>query len=419
MFLLSVAFIPALYILVVTVRHALSCLKQRISCKLQDSHCHDDSRIQPWIFDTLETIKELETLVVDLYQAEYPCTILKPTIDWVTVNRDTRLHRVHIPGCDSLAPPFLLIHGIASCSIDLWASNMQNLRALSSEIHMIDLPGFGLSSPYPISSSNSTTALTTEPFCSSIASYVETHMNRKRPVVVGHSFGAFIALNCAAKYPGLFHAIVMVSPVGIFPCLGGAGAWWGIFFKLGLPTSIVQVSGKMGQILLGMILIILSSRPLFLAKSRLIFRVLRSTPYVPIVGRFICLTPISVGWRAPMLQEILNLPIPASFIFGQDDSITPVHMGTMVSKLSGIPCYQVDGAWHSPITEFPDRFIEALRMSLTTATTPRKLSPQALALINSIDWNQFHSPYDRSIANEYIKSKLYRFLSDISELPTP
>ncbi|TRL33102.1 alpha/beta hydrolase [Methylosinus sporium] len=107
--------------------------------------------------------------------------------------------------------PLVLIPGL-TCGA--WALE-EIARRLSPRfsIHALTLPGFDGRAPIE--------APMIPRICADIAAYVAA---LKRPLLVGHSLGAFIALKTTAAHPELFGGIVTLDGYPVFPALAGATA---------------------------------------------------------------------------------------------------------------------------------------------------------------------------------------------------
>lgn len=109
--------------------------------------------------------------------------------------------------------PLLLVPGLA-CGA--WALD-EVARRLSQRfsIHALTLPGFDGRPPIE--------APMIPRICADIAAYV-TARRLERPLLVGHSLGAFIALKTVAAHPELFNGIVTLDGYPVFPALAAATA---------------------------------------------------------------------------------------------------------------------------------------------------------------------------------------------------
>jgi pimeloyl-ACP methyl ester carboxylesterase len=83
------------------------------------------------------------------------------------------------------APPLLVLHGLGD-SLAGWAF-VAPMLAREHEVHLVDLPGHGLSSRPP--------DWRFPTLCAAVASYLE--QLPREPIVVGHSLGGWIALRLA------------------------------------------------------------------------------------------------------------------------------------------------------------------------------------------------------------------------------
>ncbi len=103
-------------------------------------------------------------------------------------------------------PPLLLLHGIGS-SLHTWSEWEQYLRDSFRVLHL-DLPGFGLSEPYPDNQY-------------SLARYVETldQFLEQQEVdsvrLAGNSFGGRLALRYGLEHPDKLKKIVLLNPTGL------------------------------------------------------------------------------------------------------------------------------------------------------------------------------------------------------------
>jgi pimeloyl-ACP methyl ester carboxylesterase len=106
---------------------------------------------------------------------------------------------------DSDASPLLMLHG--------WGQSLEKLRPLASLLqrdtspHLIDLPGFGLSTA-PDSSWN------TFDYADCLVRYMDVQ-KLERVAVLGHSFGGKVAMSMAMRYPHRLSALILISSSGL------------------------------------------------------------------------------------------------------------------------------------------------------------------------------------------------------------
>lgn len=97
----------------------------------------------------------------------------------------------------------LLIHGFGGTYSGL--EELSSLLAQGYTVLGVDLPGYGLSDPLEGRHTLEAYARFLDHFC--------TEAGYRKITVVGHSFGADIALVFAAKYPQRVNALVLLNPV--------------------------------------------------------------------------------------------------------------------------------------------------------------------------------------------------------------
>ncbi|PSL45387.1 pimeloyl-ACP methyl ester carboxylesterase [Chitinophaga niastensis] len=105
--------------------------------------------------------------------------------------------------------PMILIPGLY-CSGDVWDDAAVHFSK-NFECHIITLPGFG--GQPPIQSDSLLTTIVRQ-----LAVYIQQN-NLKKPVIVGHSLGGWLALKLGILYPELTGDIVCVSCAPFLPAL--------------------------------------------------------------------------------------------------------------------------------------------------------------------------------------------------------
>ena len=139
------------------------------------------------------------------------------TLRNVQIAPDTFIHTLYIKHSGrfhSNQPPVLVLHGMGA-GIGLFVKNYGPL-ADYTDVYAIDMIGFGGSSK-PIFSN--------EP-CELIGQFVQsiedwmTAVSLKRVILLGHSFGGFVATNYALKFPDRVLKLILAEPWGFAPPTG-------------------------------------------------------------------------------------------------------------------------------------------------------------------------------------------------------
>jgi len=129
--------------------------------------------------------------------------------------------------------PMILIHGLY-CNGDVWKETVERYKK-EYECHIITLAGFGGNPPQ-----------LNDHFLESvkddIINYVKTK-KLKKPVVMGHSMGAFLSLWVAASGPGLFDKAIAVDGAPFLAALAMPGATP----ESAKPMALNMKNGMAGQ----------------------------------------------------------------------------------------------------------------------------------------------------------------------------
>jgi len=266
------------------------------------------------------------------------------------------------------------------------------------DIHAIDLPGFGVSSISNSMDTDATISLIDKMeglstieivdfYCDILRQYILTNMKHKEKIIlVGHSFGSFLCIHFASRYPQFLQKLVLVNPGGIFPVYGAYANYWAIFFKLNLPQSLLikakqsgwmdflhslvnyNIKVKEDNLFAHYYLELLSCENGFSSKY---------------IGKFIDLGFIRCQWKDPCIVELLNIlffekeNIPIRFIYGEDDSIMPYLQGRTIcdsdlQNICDIACDPVSQASHAPYFDNLDEFCNVMRRILISKEESRK-----------------------------------------------
>ncbi len=248
------------------------------------------------------------------------------------------IHSLYINNNNNL-PCLLLIHGTNSCSLT-WIDILIKL-SYKFRVFAIDLPGFG-HSPTPECLKNASAKESTKLILYMLKEWIQVNKIKKISLL-GHSFGGFISINFAHKYPELVDRIILAAPVGILPILDNYGAYWALFFKLAPIQKILTILAPfIACILYKIINIKYYYKFLLLSEPSAVGHL--------IVSKYITINWLSgeTYWNTPILKKLLQLKTRISFIYGDLDTIIPIHQGKLLTKLLGknIKCLPLHNTGH-------------------------------------------------------------------------
>jgi pimeloyl-ACP methyl ester carboxylesterase len=131
---------------------------------------------------------------------------------------------LHVETMGKSGPSLLMMHG--------WGQNLESLRTLGellsqhAQVHLIDMPGFGLS-PAP------EVDWDTIEYAERILRYLE-EKSIDQAILLGHSFGGRVSVRLASRHPERVEAIVLINSGGLKRLPG----------KWKLKAQLIRVLGK-------------------------------------------------------------------------------------------------------------------------------------------------------------------------------
>ena len=252
----------------------------------------------------------------------------------------------------------VFIHGTASCCVTFF-----DIMKVLSITHRqkcvaIDLPMFGISGHIDIERYK-----TNQELCECYADVIGNTLQKlgivEDTVLVAHSLGGFLSIYVADRFP--IKKLVLLNPAGILPTLGELGYYWGMFFKMGLPTTafhlpLVSSDGliNIGKVMYG------GGGGGSIANVDDITNFWLSFYSNPnneghrIVQRLITLRPFYSYWNTPAFTTLMDVykNVPTSICFGVSDTVCPSHIGSFLRQLTQdeIIIHNIQNANHNPCT---------------------------------------------------------------------
>ncbi|EFO14946.2 hydrolase [Loa loa] len=218
--------------------------------------------------------------------------------------------------------PAVLIHGFAG-GVALWAANIDDM-AKKRILHCFDLLGFGRSSR-PVFAKDA--ALAELQFVQSIENW-RKGMGISKMILVGHSFGAFLAAAFALEYPERVRHLVLVDPWGFpekpleisrqqnYPVWIKVAARAMSFFY---PLTALRWAGPYGVSMIKAVRPDLSLRFRCADPNAIYEYFYHCNAQTPSGEIAFTNMSFSFGWaKRPMLKRIIELPpeVPITFIYG-------------------------------------------------------------------------------------------------------
>ena len=210
-------------------------------------------------------------------------------------------------------PPVVLIHGNTVTHADFMASGLMDRLARTHRVIAFDRPGFG-------HSSRPRDRLWTPSAQADLLIAALQRLGIERPVVVGHSMGAMVALAMALDHPENVHSLVLVGGY----CYPGLR----VDTLLGAPVALPVVGDVMRYTVTAI------SARLRLKKMAQGMFAPRSLPgnFFPIISREMMLRPVQLranaedaAFMAPaadaMSKRYGELALPVTLIAGEDDMV--------------------------------------------------------------------------------------------------
>ncbi|MFH0814147.1 MAG: alpha/beta hydrolase [Pseudomonadota bacterium] len=238
--------------------------------------------------------------------------------------------------------PLIMIHGASQDTLS-WHDNIPYFSK-NYKVFAIDLPGHGKSAlmkKQPIR--------TNKEFADFMWTFIETLKIRK-PVLIGHSMGAGIAVSVSIDHPDAIKAVVAID---------GGAAFSGPTGVSYQPELLKSVEVNPTDWFETMFLSLVGRTTPIAKREEMAFDVTRCSPYVAFCD---LLTYASLNLNG----RIDQIKVPIYYITGEDDWSTTPDMVIETSKKLKVKTEVIvlRGIGHIPHWEQPEKFNEALESVL-------------------------------------------------------
>lgn len=259
-------------------------------------------------------------------------------------------------------PVVMLVHGMGHNAHRDWRATVPALLP-NFRVIAFDLPGFGATE---LSSGTYSIPALTE-----VVNEIAQLTNAPRFHLVGHSLGASISLEFAARYPERVDRLVLIDIAGVLlrPVFIRHLAENNVA-ALGLDSFTAFLGGGGTSQLLD----------LLEEQSALVQTVLE----VPSVRGALFGSAVFPDAAVALLDHdftraIQNVGTPTTIIWGEEDTVTPLRAGQLLAdRMVNAKLKTIEGAQHMPMNQRPDAFNYALLGALQAPA-----SPVVPALINA------------------------------------
>lgn len=330
----------------------------------------------PWMASNKETLRQLvaEGLNVSREKENIQIEIIQGR---VTVKSFSEIETFVIKVCDKQkkvgktdhppTQPLLLIHGMNTGPL-YFRNILRRLVTEDVDVYVLALPGFGLVDvPTEVSRLFSSREIL-DFYCTYLCQVVQTLFVETKPVVVGHSFGAYLAASFYARHGDLLKQVIFVNGIGLLPFVGPHGKHWSIVFKMGVPLFFTRPFGSYLHPLLSLVvdwIVSQSSSSSSLEKERQETRVMWMFSALLltcptncsdlICSRFINQRFMDSCWNLPIGGDLLGKGLNLSFVWGANDHMIRSHVAELIVNCSSFTepkpfrLVYVSGGEHDPI----------------------------------------------------------------------
>jgi pimeloyl-ACP methyl ester carboxylesterase len=129
---------------------------------------------------------------------------------------------LYVPGLQPISGEvYILVHGSFSYSDATWELALPPIISAARHVYMLDLPGNGKTATDSLIThdtvDNAHVIERLMHYLTEFAIRVAAENNWRRSILVGHSFGGYLAAYAAKQRPDLYRTLIMIAPCGIFP----------------------------------------------------------------------------------------------------------------------------------------------------------------------------------------------------------
>ncbi|MGF1620434.1 MAG: alpha/beta fold hydrolase [Rhodomicrobiaceae bacterium] len=273
----------------------------------------------------------------------------------------------------SLVPkqPLIALHGGPGFDHGYLRPGLGPLREHAQLIYL-DLRGQGRSDPSPLD------LCTLQQMADDVAEVCAV-LEIERPIVFGHSFGGFVALDLAVRYPALLGGLILCNASATFPHVVANGEPVPRL-ELRAESAVVEIAQRVfnGDISAETVAAFMQSViPFYASPSHMDVpaKILKLSSLIPtFVLHFV--QTIAPGYD--LRNRLGRIAAPTLLIAGKHDWICPaVASYRMKESIVGAKILELSEAGHFAFSEEPERFLNAVIAFLSGLQPPEPLPCQA------------------------------------------
>lgn len=278
---------------------------------------------------------------------------------WISDGCGNYLHVLEFPGREEHALPIVLVHG-HSMSAAFWVRNVDDLVMLGYRVIAVDLLGWGRSQRPVFRGKTPDDVM--QWYLPSLEGALRT-MGLEDFVLVGHSLGAYFAMEYTKRNVKRVRHLVLVAPAASTREMSLKRA---LYFSLP-PQAIVRRGGLVGFVCFCWYY---PRRKSYIA-DRLREYTYHLASQRPSSGEEAVRPIIKLSWdgkaecRRPLIENLKRFDTPVRIIVGETDSSMPVESvhelyRHMRRKGFSVKMNVVQGADHCPQIEKPEEFLHII-----------------------------------------------------------
>jgi len=279
------------------------------------------------------------------------CRVVEKHVEVCTKSGTWRIRSLH-SAVKEERECILFLHGTNSSAF----MYLDVFERLSDEFYVVsvDIPGFGVSrTPDNFLSLDVLESL--DEYANALAQFCDKH-EIPTIICVGHSFGAFLSVIFSERYPRLVQQVILVNMPGILPTLTQYGFYWSMLFKFRFPQQLIRFFFQRAGFRFLSCLCKKNSDLL----HYYCFTSLEGGEGDLVLSRCISWSLFRAYWRYPVIHKLVELKVPYSFVWGEDDTILPKEDAQLLSH-GTVECHLIKKAGHNPITSSAEDFCNILK----------------------------------------------------------